>query len=73
MIRILDYKDARSLVTRKAQTLGDAERVVAAVPVQEPVTEPIERAACWLPTARNLSAIVSAGTGSFAAAAESEP
>ena len=31
MIRILDYKDARSLVTRKAQALGDAERVVAPI------------------------------------------
>ena len=38
MIRILDYKDARSLVTRKAQTLGDAERVVA------PILEEIGRA-----------------------------
>jgi histidinol dehydrogenase len=31
MIRILEYKDARQLVTRKAQTLGEAERVVAPI------------------------------------------
>jgi histidinol dehydrogenase len=31
MIRILDYQDARHLITRKAQTLGEAERAVAPI------------------------------------------
>src|ERR1051326_2932423 len=31
MIRILDYKDARPLLTRKAQRLEEAERIVAPI------------------------------------------
>ena len=31
MIRILEYKDAQSLVTRKAQRLDEAERIVAPI------------------------------------------
>jgi histidinol dehydrogenase len=37
MIRILDYKDARSLLTRKTQRLEEAERVVA------PILEDVRR------------------------------
>ena len=37
MIRILDHKDAQSLLTRKAQRLEEAERVVA------PILEDVRR------------------------------